>query len=379
MQLKVNKSNNMKIVLTGGGTGGHLFPLIAVAEKIRHKLGKDVDFLYVGSGARMEKDVMSQNNIKAKFVKSGKLRRYFSLQNFVDIFKIPVGFIQSLWILLWYMPDVVFSKGGYVALPIVMAAWIYRIPVLIHESDAAPGMANRFLASFATRIAVAYPGAEKYFPTEKTALVGNPIREDINKGDAILLRKKLGFTQAKKTILILGGSQGSKVINEAVIKSLRKLLSEFQIIHQTGENNFDSIVHEAAEEGIKAGREGYYPVKFLSSDMLNDSFALCDLVISRAGANTIAEIAANAKPAILIPLDGSANDHQRKNAYDIAKAGGALVLEETNLGEHILMGKIEKILSNENLKNQMSEKIKNFYHPTAAEVIAKGVMELASN
>jgi UDP-N-acetylglucosamine--N-acetylmuramyl-(pentapeptide) pyrophosphoryl-undecaprenol N-acetylglucosamine transferase len=368
----------MRIVLTGGGTGGHLFPLIAVERKMKEKLGPEGNFLYIGSGAQMEKDVMSKEGIPMKFVMSGKMRRYFSMQNVVDFFKVPVGFVQALWILLRYMPDVVFSKGGFVAIPTVLAAWVYRIPVLIHESDAIPGVANRFLSNFASRIAVAYPLAEDYLPQERTALVGNPLREDVTGGDAAMLRKKLEFTESKKTIFVIGGSQGSQVINKAIIRILPALLKHFQVIHQTGEKNYDECMVLAAEQGVKVGRDGYYPAKFLEGDLLRDTFALADLVISRAGATTIAEIGANKKPAILVPLEGSANDHQRLNAYEVAKAGGALVLEETNLGEHILFEKIEKLLFDDALCAEMAEKMALFHHPSATEIIANAVIELGT-
>ncbi|EKE19295.1 MAG: UDP-N-acetylglucosamine-N-acetylmuramyl-(Pentape ptide) pyrophosphoryl-undecaprenol N-acetylglucosamine transferase [uncultured bacterium] len=367
----------MRIVLTGGGTGGHLTPLVAIADKLKSKLGSDVQLLYIGSGAEMERKIMNEEGISAKFVMSGKMRRYFSFQNFTDFFKIPIGFIQSLWILLRFMPDVVFSKGGYVAVPIVMAAWVYRIPVMMHESDSAPGTANQFLAKFADRIAVAYPSAEEYFPQEKTALVGNPIRHQVLEGDSLILRKELSFTESRKTILILGGSQGSQIINDAIVKILPQLLAHFQIIHQTGEDNYNDVVKEAAFLGIKAGHGGYYPTGFMSANKLRDAFALSDLVISRAGATFITEIAANSKPAILIPISQSANDHQRMNAYALAHIGAALVLEETNLGEHILIEKIEKILSDDQLRQIMIEKIKTFYHPNAAEVIANSIIEIA--
>jgi len=253
----------MRIVLTGGGTGGHIFPLISVAKKLREKGGMDLELLYIGSGAQLEQEVMNQENIPTKFILSGKMRRYFSLQNFIDPFKTIIGFIQSLLILLWYMPEAVFSKGGYVAVPVVVAAWLYRIPVLIHESDAIPGSSNGMLAKFATRIAVAYPEAATYFEASKTAIYGNPVREDINRGNAEEARKTLGFTESKPVILVIGGSQGSEVINEAIARILPKMLMRAQIIHQTGEKNYEDAVHLAGEFGIKAGREGYQPMKFI--------------------------------------------------------------------------------------------------------------------
>lgn len=366
----------MRIILTGGGTGGHLFPLIAVARKVKEKLGPDVEFLYIGSGVAIEREVMEKEGIAVKNVQSGKLRRYFSFSNIVDVFKLPIGFVQSLWILLRFMPDAVFSKGGYASVPVVIAAWIYRIPVLIHESDAVAGLANRFSAKFAKRIAVSYPSAKKYFAQEKTAVVGNPVRENVIGGDPAAGRAQFSISESRPTILVLGGSQGAQIINDAIVKILPQLLQKSQVIHQTGKLNYEKVVHQAAEYGIKAGREGYVPVAFLDSEMLRSAFAVCDAIVSRAGANSISEIAANGKPAILIPLETAANDHQRMNAYDISKIGGASVLEESNLGQHILMQEIERILNDKDLAKNMAEKMKTFYHPNADEVIANGVIEM---
>jgi len=366
----------MRIVLTGGGTGGHLFPLIAVYKKLKEKLGPEAEFLYIGSGAKMEKDVMEKEGVNIKNVKSGKIRRYFSVQNIFDIFRVPIGIIQALWILLWYMPDAVFSKGGFACVPVVIAAWIYRIPVLVHESDAVAGLANRISGKFAKRVAISYPSAQKYFSKNKTAFIGNPIREDIIGGDRIKARARFGFSESKPTAFVYGGSQGSQIINDSIVKILPNLLQRTQVIHQTGENNYKEVVREAGEYGIKAGREGYFPIAFLDAKTLRDALALSDVIISRAGATSISEFAAVGKPTILIPLGNSANNHQRANAYDIAQIGGAIVLEESNLGKHLLLQKIEQILDNKELTISMSEKIKTFYRPNADDVIANGIIEM---
>ncbi len=367
----------MRIVLTGGGTGGHIFPLISVARKLKEKLGTEAKILYIGPKGKLEKEVMEREGIPARHAMSGKVRRYFSFKNFSDFFKIPAGFVQALWALLVYMPDVVFSKGGYASIPVVLAAWIYRIPVLVHESDAMPGMANRILGKISKRIAISYPSTEKYFLASKTMLTGNPKREKITQGDASEARKKFNLTESKPIIFVLGGSQGSQIVNEAIIKILPQLLHRSQVIHQTGEEKFEDVKRLAAEMGIKEGREGYHAAPFLQIDDLKDALAATDLIISRAGANSIADAAAAGKPVILIPLSAAANDHQRMNAYELAKIGAALVLEESNLGENILMEKIEKILDDKNLSNNMAEKIKVFYHPDAADKIADGLIELA--
>lgn len=369
----------MRIVLTGGGTGGHIFPLIAVAKKIREKEKLDTEFLFIGSNGKLEKEVMAAEGIPCKFIASGKMRRYFSLQNIVDFFKVPIGLIKSLWILLVFMPDAVFSKGGHASLPVVLAAWIYRIPVLIHESDAIPGVANRIAEKFSKRVAISYPMAKSYFLASKVVLTGNPVRESLLNGHAEEARQRFGLADSKPTIFVTGGSQGARVINAAIIKILPALLQRAQVIHQTGEENFEEVSHSAAQQGIKVGRDGYLAFSFLQAEEMRDALAVADLVISRAGAGSIAGIAAAGKAAILIPLLTAANDHQRMNAFELAKVGGALVLEEVNLTESLLLGNIEKLLNDSELRSSMGSKIRVFYHPDAADKIADGVIELAKN
>ncbi len=367
----------MHIVLIGGGTGGHIFPLVAVAKKIR-ETDNQADFLYLGPKGDLEKKVMEENTINSKYVMSGKARRYFSFANIVDVFKIPIGIVQSLWHLLWFMPDVIFSKGGYASVPIVIVAWIYRIPVLTHESDSIPGIANRIVGKFSKRIAVSYPRAKRYFVESKTFLTGNPVREDIVMGSKESCLQKFNLTESRPIILVLGGSQGAQKINEAIANALDEILKVAQVIHQTGEKNYKTAIHQSRLAGVKEGRRGYYPVPFLELDDLKDAFAGADIVISRAGANSISEIAANKKPAILIPLAMAANNHQKMNAYALSEEGGAIVLEESNLGRHILLQKINKIFQDEDLRKNLSNNIAKFYHSDASEKIAKGLLELVN-
>ena len=364
----------MKIVLTGGGTGGHIIPLIAVAKKIKTKV-PDVQFMFIGPKGKLEKDLFGKEGIPIKGVLTGKMRRYFSILNFIDIFKIPIGVVQSLWILLVDMPDAIFSKGGYASLPVVLIGWLYRIPILIHESDSVPGMANVVLAKFCKKVAVSYPETESNFPAEQVVMTGNPLRENINQGSADSIRQKLGLTSSRKTIFIYGGSQGSQTLNNKILNMLPTLLEKYQLIHQTGEKNLKEIEKIAGELGVKAGREGYHPVAFVG-DELKDILAVADLVISRAGANSISEFAANGKACILVPLEGSANNHQRMNAYSLSKIGACVTLEENNLGEHLLLQKIDEILSNDELRDKLQTNIKVFYHPEATNFIADGVLEM---
>lgn len=364
----------MRIVLTSGGTGGHLFPLIAVAKKIREKQ-PDAEILFIGPKGELEESLMSKNNIPVKKIMTGKLRRYFSFSNFVDIFKIPIGIIQSFWHLLIFMPDVIFSKGGYASLPVVIAGWVYQIPIMIHESDSVPGKTNEILGKLANRVAISYPQSESYFVPEKTVLTGNPLREDINQGDSQKIKGKFSLAESKKTIFIWGGSQGSEMINSKIIQILPELLKKYQIIHQTGKNNFEKVKRMAGELGIKEGRGGYHAISFVEDD-LKDILAAADLIISRAGANSLSEIAANKKPSIIIPLENSANDHQMKNAYSLSQIGGCLVLEEENLGENMLMSRINEIMENQELQNKFSQNIQIFFHPDAADKITQGLLEM---
>jgi UDP-N-acetylglucosamine--N-acetylmuramyl-(pentapeptide) pyrophosphoryl-undecaprenol N-acetylglucosamine transferase len=244
---------------------------------------------------------------------------------------------------------------------------------MIHESDSNPGLANSILAKFSQRVAVSYPEAEIYFPATQVVLTGTPIRENINKGNAGAARQKFNLIESKKIIFVWGGSQGAKNINDKILNILPDLLHKYQIIHQTGEANYEETVRKAGEMGIKTGREGYIALSFISED-LPDILAATNLVISRAGGTSISEIAANGKPAILIPLETSANDHQRMNAYSLAKVGAAAVLEENNLGENMLMRNIDDIMENQELSQKLSNNIRRFYHPDAADKIAEGVL-----
>ncbi|MDP2838019.1 MAG: UDP-N-acetylglucosamine--N-acetylmuramyl-(pentapeptide) pyrophosphoryl-undecaprenol N-acetylglucosamine transferase [Candidatus Moranbacteria bacterium] len=367
----------LRVVLSGGISGGHIFPLIAVARVLRRQLSGGVELLFIGSRGRFESDAMSAEQIPTQFVLTGKMRRYFSWQNFIDPFKVAIGFLQALWKLFLFMPDAVFSKGGSASVPVVLAAWIYRIPVLIHDSDAVAGRANHFLSWFATRIAIAYPSAHAYFPKEKTALTGNPVREELLVGSAMNGAQTLGLAQDKPTLLVLGGSQGATMLNEALLHILPQLLQAgIQVVHQTGSTNYQDILSVVKEHAIESGKGGYVAQDFFAVKELADVLALASVVLSRAGAGSIAELAATKKATILVPLQSAANDEQRMNAYDIAGIGGAVVIEEPNLGGNILLEKIIELINDPTLRTSLGEKIHAFYHPDAADAIAAGIRKI---
>jgi UDP-N-acetylglucosamine--N-acetylmuramyl-(pentapeptide) pyrophosphoryl-undecaprenol N-acetylglucosamine transferase len=366
-----------RVVLSGGVSGGHTYPLIAVARVLRKRYPQGIELLFLGGGGVFEQTAMETEGIPMRRILYGKMRRYFSFLNYLDFFKLPLGILQALWHLLLFMPDVVFSKGGAASVPVVLAARFYRIPVLIHDSDSVAGRANAWLGKWVQKVAIAYPSAAQYFPSGKTALTGNPVREEILFGSKERARERFGLDPQKKTLVLFGGSQGAHGLNNALLRVLPLLLTRgVQIIHQTGSNHLKGVLALAAELGVPTESGSYHPIDFLSAEEIGDTLAVADIVVSRAGAGSIAEIAACRKALVLVPLPSAANDEQRKNAYDIAEIGGALVLEEANLGEHLFLENLENLLNNDDLRAEMGEKLHVFYHPDAAERIADGLIDL---
>ncbi|MBI3631611.1 MAG: UDP-N-acetylglucosamine--N-acetylmuramyl-(pentapeptide) pyrophosphoryl-undecaprenol N-acetylglucosamine transferase [Candidatus Staskawiczbacteria bacterium] len=372
----------MRILLTGSGGGGHLVPLIAVVKELK-KLALelnliDLEYLYVGPKieADFSRQLILNEAIKIKAIMAFKLRRYFSIHNFIDIIKIPIGLIQSLVILFFYMPNIVFSKGGYGTIPVVIVSWLYRIPVIIHESDLISGKANIFASRFAQKILVSFSQSLKYFPSTKTALVGNPVRLELATGSKEIGRKYFKINSQKPVILVMGGSIGAVMINDVILNSLAELTRKYEIIHLTGENNYQKIIKEIEVEIPEDLKEFYHPYPSLGAE-IKDAYALADLIISRSGASAIFEIALVGKPSILIPIGNSANNHQRENAYEFEKFEGTKVLEEDNLTAHILISSINNILDNPLIYTKMSQAAKSFSSPDSARIIAIEILKSA--
>ncbi len=367
----------LRIVLAGGGSGGHLFPLTTVKEYIGKNYKGKAEFLFLGPRTDLEKKVMKKHGIPHKWVLCGKLHRYMTFRYILDIVRMPIGVLQALWHLLLYMPDAVFSKGGFASVPAVLAARFYRIPVLIHESDSIPGLANKFLGSISNKIALTFERARIYFPIHKTILTGVPVRGEVIGGDPQKARELLGIRkEVKPVIFIIGGSQGAKLINEKIMLNIVELLKHYQVIHQTGPSHFDPMKHEAEAQGFKIGHCDYYPIAFVG-DEIKHIFALADVVISRAGATAISELAANNKASILVPITKSANHHQRINAFEVSKVGGAVVLEESNFRRTILFYNLKKIISDKDFNQKLSRNIGKFYQVDATEKIARELLKLA--
>lgn len=373
----------IKIILTGGGTGGHVAPLFPVAREIQKKAqaqNLQAEFYYLGPDNFLKQFLSDAGvEIKPAVLISGKFRRYFSLANFVDFFKIIFGIIQSLFQMWRIMPDAVFSKGGYGSIGPVIAAWFYRIPILIHESDTVPGAANRFLSHFTKFIALSFNEAAQFFPEGKTYYTGNPTRGGFFDLPQDSERQLLDLKSSKSLIFIEGSSQGAEKINDLVLLVLPDLLNFSEVIHQTGINNFDSVVGESKvilTEPNKAAL--YHPLAFLNEAQMTAAFHQAQLIVGRASAGTIFETAAASKPSILIPLDTAAADHQRKNAYTFAASGRAEVMEETNLTPQLFLGRVRSFIDNRQKALTMGKLARSFATPDAAGIIAEAIINLAS-
>ena len=370
----------MKILLTGGGTGGHFYPLIAIAEKLTEVADKEkiIDLkLYYMSDKPYDKRMLFENKITFVQIPSGKMRTYFSISNFFDMFKTATGAFFGLLSMFFIFPDVVISKGGYAAFPAVFAARILRIPVIVHESDSFPGRLNVWTAKFAWHVAISWPEAAEYLPKEKTALTGQPIRKEILHGDPNGAHEFFKLNRDLPIILVLGGSQGAEKINDIIVDTLPVLLSKYQIIHQTGINNIESVTSRAKLlMESNPNMERYVPMPFLNNLSTRMAAGCADIIISRAG-SAIFEIASWGIPSIIIPITNSNGDHQRKNAFNYARNGACEVVEESNLTEHLIVSEIDKILSSPQKIAHMKENALLFATPDAAQKIAQSAVDIA--
>lgn len=325
-----------RIILTGGGTAGHVTPNIALLPRLREL---QYDIHYIGSYNGIEKELIEQFHIPYHGISSGKLRRYFSMKNFSDPFRVLKGFSEAKSLIKELNPDVIFSKGGFVSVPVVMAGGRRHIPTIIHESDMTPGLANKLSIPSATKVCCNFPETLEHLPEKKAVLTGSPIRQELLTGDRSAALKFCGLTGDKPVILIIGGSLGSVAVNNAVRLILPELLQDFHIIHLCGKGKVDSSLKDL---------QGYAQFEYIQ-DELKDLFALTDIVISRAGANAICELMALRKPNLLIPLSANASrGDQILNARSFERQGFSIVLEEEELSKEALLAAIRKLYENRN-------------------------------
>lgn len=368
----------IKILFTGGGTGGHFYPLIAVAQEI-NKMADDKKIagvrMHYFSDSPYDEQALFENGIQFQKITAGKLRVGFSLQIPFDIIKMAIGVVQGFIAVFQLYPDVVFAKGAYASFPTLLAAKLLGIPVIVHESDAAPGRVTAWAGKFAKFIATSYKESFEFFPAGRTAHVGQPIRPELEhpaQGGLEYLELESGVP----VVFILGGSLGAQIINDAILQALPELLPKFQIIHQTGKGNFDDVQkranHILLENQFKSR---YKPFPFLNTLAMRMASGVASVIVSRAG-GTIFEIAAWGVPSLIIPITKTNNDHQRKNAFAYARSGGGEVIEEKNLTPHILISEIDRITSDLILHDTMSVAAKKFFQPDAAKKIAEKVLEI---
>ena len=353
-----------KIVLTGGGTAGHVTPNIALLPRLK-ELGYEIS--YIGSYNGIEKQLIEEQGIPYYGISSGKLRRYFDLKNLSDPFRVLKGCNEAWKILRKIKPDVVFSKGGFVSVPVVLSAKRLKIPTAIHESDLTPGLANKLCIPSATKVCCNFPETEKKLPESKAVLTGTPIRSELLNGDPEAGRTFCGFNSDKPVLMVIGGSLGAVAVNNSIRKILPDLLKSFQVVHLCGKGKTDESLN---------GTAGYVQFEYIEKE-LPDLFALADIVVSRAGANAICEIAALHKPNLLIPLSAAASrGDQILNARSFEKQGFSMVLEEEQITEQVLLDTIQNLYQN---RDKFINAMENSAQLDSIRVITTLLDDLASH
>lgn len=371
----------MKILLTGGGTGGHFYPVIAVAQELNQiaheKKLVELELYYMASKPYDER-LLFENNLQYVKVPAGKVRRYFSLLNIFDVFKTLVGIFRAVWGIFLMYPDVVFGKGGYDSFPALLAARLFRIPVIIHESDTIPGKVNKWAGKFARRIAITFAETANKFPKDKVAQTGNPVRRTLFTPQRGGAREFLELEENIPVLLFLGGSQGAQILNQHILDALPQLIEKYQIIHQTGKNNFEET-KQLASVVLEKNRhkERYKPFPYFNDLALKMVAGATDLVVSRAGTGTIAEIALWGIPSIIVPIPENVSHDQRSNAFAYQRSGGCIVIEEKNLSASILFSQIEMLMENKEERKRMQKGALSFSKPNAARVIAEELISIA--
>jgi len=370
----------MKILFTGGGTGGHFYPIIAVAEAVNEevRVRKLLEpQMYYAAPDPYDREMLVGQNITFVPTSAGKMRRYFSVLNVIDYIKTGWGVLRSIIRVFFLYPDVVFGTGGYASFPSILAAKLFKIPVVIYATDANPSRVNKWAGKFAAKIAISFPEAATYFPKDKVAFTGNPVRK------SLLMPAREGAYEFLKLrhdlpiILVLGGSSGAQTINEVVLSALPQLVGKYQIVHQTGADNFKDVSGRAKVIlADNTNAANYKPFGYLNDLAMRMSAGVASLVITRAGSGSIFEIATWGIPSILIPIPEPISYDQGKNAFAYARSGAAVVVEQNNLTAGLLLSEIERIVTNDEQKHKMSAAARAFARPDAAKAIANALLDI---
>ncbi len=374
----------MKIVITGGGSGGHFYPLIAVADKIieqsenRKILKPEIYYL---ADTPYDEKLLFRKDIRFRKISAGKLRKYFSIKNFFDAFKTLWGTVRTFFLMFSLYPDVVFTNGSYIAMPVLISAKILRIPVLVHASDTVPGRAVVFGSKFSKKISIAFQEAAEGFrekDRKKIALLGNPIRDEILRP---LHNGAFEFLELDKnlpTILIMGGSLGAQAMNDAIVDALPQLLLKYNVIHQCGKANHVEVLGRSdvlLYDHPYKNRYRLFP--YLDDLAIRMSVGASQLAIIRAGAGTIAEIANWGVPSITVPIPSAISHDQEKNAFAYARSGASVVMKQRNLSANLIISEVERIMNDAQLQESMSQSARAFAKPDAAQAIANAVLDIA--
>jgi UDP-N-acetylglucosamine--N-acetylmuramyl-(pentapeptide) pyrophosphoryl-undecaprenol N-acetylglucosamine transferase len=370
----------MRVLISGGGTGGHIYPALAVAAQLRTTY--DADILYLGSDDGLEMQLVPAAGFRMATIKAGKLQRYFSLKTIKGIARVPVGMTQAIGIVREFRPDVSFTSGGYVAVPAGLASKMNGVPLLLHQQDVPPNLSNKLIAPLATRISIAFEASQKYFPAHKTLLLGNPIRQEI------LNVRKLSIQQARinlnldpelPLILVTGGSQGARYLNQVVVRALTELLKTCQIVHISGQKLFDetrTLADNTTAELDTVLKQRYRLVPYLSDEMPM-ALQAAALVVCRAGAATLSELAVLEKPSLLVPLPPSLGiSPQEINAENFRNAKAAEVVHNDALTPEVLIIRVQRMLNSARLL-EMAQALKGFARPTATRDIVETVVQMA--
>lgn len=351
-----------KIILTGGGTAGHVTPNMALIPFLKEK---NYEIIYIGSKDGIEKELIKNLGIKYYEISSGKLRRYLDFKNITDSFNVLKGVFEATSIIKKIKPNIIFSKGGFVSVPVVLGGYLNKVPVIIHESDISSGLANKISMPFAKKICATFPEAISNTPSEKAILTGTPIRKEIFNGNIDIAKKITNFKTKKPVILFMGGSLGSVKINTILRESLKEILKDYNIIHLCGKNNLDNSLNNL---------DGYFQLEY-ASDELCHILNYADIIVSRAGSNSICEILALKKPNILIPLSKNASrGDQILNAKSFNKQGFSEVIFEEDLTKEILIQKIKNTFKQKNLYIQ---KMNNSNQKNSIDIIIEQIQKLS--
>ena len=363
------------ILLVGGGSGGHFYPLIAIAE-VLNRLPESPKLYYAGPDP-YNADSLKRTDVTFMRIGAGKRRRYASILNIFDPIRTFFGIFSAIIKLFWIYPDVVMSKGGYTSVPVILAAAVLRIPVVVHESDSVMGRANRLGSKFARYVVTSYEGISFSIKAEQL-MFGIPVRTELSlppRQDAI---ERLGIDPERPVLFVIGGSQGAERINNLILDSLDELLRDFTVLHQTGEAHHTLCAQTADKLISDAGIRGHYhPVPTLDAASLNDAYHLAGVIVARAGSGSIYEIALHGKPAILIPIPEEISHDQRTNAYTYARTGAAVVIEEKNLSDGLLRSEIDRIMLDQSVYASMSMAASGFGRTDAAEKVATLLINIA--